>query len=92
MLCNNCTASTLQIEDWTINVSARSLQLSEQSVPTCSHVDIPGLDPAELVLRNAAVGLRVNLLLVVAGAEGGQDQVSVVHNLQYPVVESLGFV
>ena len=59
---------------------------SEQSVPTCSHVDIPGLDPAELVLRDAAVGLRVNLLLVVACTEGGQDQVSIVHNLQHPAI------
>ena len=49
---------------------------------TCSHVDVPGLDPPELVLRPAPVGLGVDLLLVVAGLEGRKYEISVVHHLQ----------
>ena len=49
---------------------------------TCSHVDIPGLDPPELVLGPTPVGPGVNLLLVVAGLEGREDEVAVVHHLQ----------
>ena len=49
---------------------------------TCSDVDIPGLDPPEFVLRPAPVGPGVNLLLVVAGLEGREDEVAVVHHLE----------
>ena len=49
---------------------------------TCSHVDIPGLDPPELVLCPTPVGPGVNLLLVVAGLEGREDEVAVVHHLE----------
>ena len=58
------------------------LLLSLQFFFTCSHVDIPGLDPPELVLRPTPVGPGVNLLLVVAGLEGREDEVAVVHHLQ----------
>ena len=54
----------------------------EEVHSTCSHVNIPGLDPAELVLRPAPVGPGVNLLLVVAGLEGREDEVAVVHHLE----------
>ncbi len=56
--------------------SARSLGL------TCSNVDVPGLDLAEGVLRDALVRLRVDLLAVVGGAERRQDQVAVGKNLE----------
>ena len=46
-------------------------------------MNIPGLDEAQLVLRPAPVGPGVNLLLVVAGLEGREDEVAVVHHLQY---------
>ena len=45
-------------------------------------MDIPGLDPSELVLSPAPVGLGVHLLLVVAGLEGREDEVAVVHHLE----------
>ena len=48
---------------------------------TCSHVNIPRLDPPELVLGPAPVRLGVDLLLVVAGLEGRKDEISVVHHL-----------
>jgi len=41
------------------------------SLPTCSDVHVPRLDAAEGVLGHAAIGLCVNLLLVVRGPEGG---------------------
>ena len=45
-------------------------------------MNIPGLDPAEFVLRQTSVGPGVNLLLVVAGLEGREDEVAVVHHLE----------
>ncbi len=43
---------------------------------------VPGDDLAEGVLRDAAVGLRVDVLVVVGGAEGGKDQVAVREDLK----------
>ena len=45
-------------------------------------MDIPGLDLAEGVLRDALVGLGVHLLVVVLRAERGQHQVTVRQNLE----------
>ena len=45
-------------------------------------MNVPGLDQPEFVLCPAAIGPGVNLLLVVAGLEGREDEVAVVHHLQ----------
>ena len=58
------------------------LVIVKRLIITCSHVDIPGLDPAQLIAGHTPVGLSVNILLVVAGLEGGEDQVPIVHHLQ----------
>lgn len=57
--------------------------LEKDSVfPTCPDVDVPGLDPAEGVLGDAAVRLRVHLLAVVLRPERGEHQVAVGQHLQ----------
>ena len=49
---------------------------------TGSNVDFSRLDLSEVVLSEAPVSLSVNLLAVVLGPEGRQDQISVGHNLK----------
>ena len=45
-------------------------------------MNISGLDSAKFVLRNASVGLRMDVLLVVAGLEGRKDEITIIHNLK----------
>ena len=49
---------------------------------TCSDVDVPRLDLAERVLRDALVGLRVHLLVVVGSPERRQHQIPVGQHLK----------
>ena len=49
---------------------------------TCSHVDIPGLNPSKGVFSNAGVRLGMNFLVVVLGSEGWQYQVAIIQNLE----------
>ena len=49
---------------------------------TCSDVDIPRLDLAERVLRDALVGLRVHLLVVIGSPERRQHQIAIWQHLK----------
>ena len=45
-------------------------------------MNISRLYPAQLIAGNTPVGLSMHILLVVAGLEGREDQVPIVHHLQ----------
>ena len=49
---------------------------------TCSDVNIPRLDLAERVFRDALVGLRVHLLVVVGSPKRRQHQIAIWQHLK----------